>query len=391
MKWDTDKKLIIYHTNWATYDRNFQVKDIPIEYISDLNYAFLDLKPNSEGFYVPALSDAWADTDKKYSASDSVFPADTMDKYPCGNFGQFLKLKQLGHRFSFGLSIGGWSFSKYFSLAARTVQSRVAFVQECIALLDQFGNLVDRIDLDWEHVSPNCAQYGAPGNIVHLDDGRNYGYLLELLRNQLDVKGYERIRLSACVTAEVDQISALPLSIMSIVLETINVMTYDFASSDMGNCNSRHHTNLFNSDLCPSSVDSAVKAYLNAGVPPNKITIGAAFYSRGFANTFGLGSPASGIVTDKSWENGVCDYKSLPRDGAIEYYDNYAHAAYSYDPQKRILNSYDNVDSIRAKCRYVWQMNLKGIIVWESSGDFPVVHPRSLTAALYRGLAFPPW
>jgi len=39
----------------------------------------------------------------------------------------------------------------------------------------------------------------------------------------------------------------------------------------------------------------------------------------------------------------MCDYRSLPREGATEYFDPYARAGYSYDPVKKILNSYDTV------------------------------------------------
>ena len=47
---------------------------------------------------------------------------------PFGNFGQFLKLKQNGSLFRFGLSIGGWTFSAHFSEATRT--SDVQFLME---------------------------------------------------------------------------------------------------------------------------------------------------------------------------------------------------------------------------------------------------------------------
>lgn len=115
--------------------------------------------------------------------------------------------------------------------------------------------------------------------------------------------------------------------------------------------------------------------------------IGAALYSRGFANTTGLGQDSHGVVSDMSWEMGVCDYKSLPRPGSIEYWDANAKATYSYDSRKRILNSYDSVESVIEKAKYVWEQGLKGIIVWESSGDFPKDHERNLLKTLHRHLS----
>jgi chitinase len=92
-------------------------------------------------------------------------------------------------------------------------------------------------------------------------------------------------------------------------------------------------------------------------------------------------------VADRSWEPGICDYSSLPRPGASEYWDALAHATYSYDPVQRILHSYDSVESVRAKCDYVRRMGLAGIVVWEGSGDVrDARHSRSLVRALYEGL-----
>lgn len=192
--------------------------------------------------------------------------------------------------------------------------------------------------------------------------------------------------------------SALPLPTMIETLETINIMTYDFASSSFGPCVSGHHSNLYSTSYAPQSVDAAVKAYMDRGVPREKIVVGAVLYSRGFANTEGLGCPSSGLVSDKSWEGssclklshthleGVCDVKTLPRPGAIEYWDDRAKATYSYDPNKKILNSYDSARSVAEKAKYVWDMGLRGIIVWESAGDFAFDDPRSVLLSLVQNL-----
>ena len=79
-------------------------------------------------------------------------------------------------------------------------------------------------------------------------------------------------------------------------------MTYDFSSSSFGPCPAGHQTNLYSTPYAPNSVDRAIKAYIAAGVPPHQLVIGATLYSRGFANTNGLGHPSSGVVSDKSWE-----------------------------------------------------------------------------------------
>ena len=127
-----------------------------------------------------------------------------------------------------------------------------------------------------------------------------------------------------------------------------------------------HQSNLFPSPHTQWSASGAVDAYLSYGVPASRIYIGVPFYSRGFAGTNGLGSPATGPSPDKSWEEGVVDYKSLPLTGAVEMWDERAQASYSYDGRRKVMNSYDNPQAVKAKCEYIKQKGLGGLIIWES-------------------------
>jgi chitinase len=54
------KKVILYHTNWANYARNFQVKDIAIQGVSDIAYAFFNLQDSGGGNYVIASGDTYS-------------------------------------------------------------------------------------------------------------------------------------------------------------------------------------------------------------------------------------------------------------------------------------------------------------------------------------------
>ena len=101
-------------------------------------------------------------------------------------------------------------------------------------------------------------------------------------------------------------------------------------------------------------------------MPARNLFIGVPFYSRGFAGSNGLGTPATGNSPDKSWEDGVVDYKKLPLSGADEMWDHDAKASYSYDAQRKVFNSYDNPRAVREKCEYIKRMGLGGLIIWES-------------------------
>jgi chitinase len=152
-------KLIVYYTNWSTYERNYQVSDIPVQYVTNINYSFLKLSLKGD-YHVPCFSDSWADLEK---------PTSTGLK---GNLAQFEMLKK-SHNFSLALTIGGWSFSRYFSKAVESKASRAAFINETINILQKYP-VFTSIDLDWEFPSPPGCSYGDPGNIVGNDDRIHY-------------------------------------------------------------------------------------------------------------------------------------------------------------------------------------------------------------------------
>lgn len=90
-------------------------------------------------------------------------------------------------------------------------------------------------------------------------------------------------------------------------LDYINIMTYDSQSNEQA----IHHTNLYPSDKYPQKqgADVAVKAYLAAGVPAEKLVMGIAFYGRAFnlkkGASKGIGDPVAeqirgrGILTSR--------------------------------------------------------------------------------------------
>ena len=376
-----------YFTNWGIYARNYHVKDIPIEQVPELMYAFLNVKPNAEGYYIPFLSDPWSDIDKRYT-SGGVEPQDSWNDPPgkfYGSFGQFKKLQDQGYKFDLGLSAFGWSWSQNASDCFKSPPAREAFAQEMLNICNKYP-IFNKINIDWEYISPAGKNYGLQGNVVRAEDPENFIEFLKLMRQKLNADGKEEYKISAAVTGAPDKMDALPVEQMAIYLDEFHIMTYDFDSSAWGNTLANHHSNLYPNTYTKYSVDASVKAYLDRGVPPEKIYIGAAFYSRGFANTDGLGKPSSGVVSDKSWEAGVLDYKDLPVAGANEMWDDVCKAGYSYDPVKRELNSYDTVRSIQEKCKYIKEHGLKGIIVWVIDADVPISNQRSLVKAIYDNL-----
>jgi chitinase len=376
----TGKRAIYFHAGWSTYARNFQVKDIPDDVI-DIYYAFFNV--NSDG--VVCSGDAWADYDKRFTGTDGVDPPDTWDEDTTGttfygNFGQFKKLKEKGRNFNLHLGIGGWTWSKFFSDAVSTPEKRSTFANSLIVLFEKYP-IFNGVSFDWEYLSDDGVNYGNEGNIARPEDSVNFLTFLRTVRDEFQRNQIDHYVISFCCPA-VPEKAKFPVCQFVPLIDQFLIMTYDFYDGRWGNV-ALHQTNPRKSSLSNMSCEASARYYTQLGVPPQKLFIGGAFYSRGFSSTDGLGQGSAGGSNDKTWEDGIVDYNQLPLPNATEYFDEESKAAYSYDPQKRVLNSYDNPASLTEKAKIVFEMDLGGIIIWENSGDVrDYESPRCLTRTL---------
>lgn len=163
----------------------------------------------------------------------------------------------------------------------------------------------------------------------------------------------------------------LKLPQMTPLLDFYNLMAYDYAGS--WDAHAGHQANLFpsndNPGSTPFSTIAALHHYISVGgVPPAKMVVGMPLYGRAFTNTDGPGAAFSGVGPG-SWENGVWDYKALPRPGATEHVDETSGASWSYDAGSRTMISYDTADVCRIKAHFVRDRGLGGGMWWETSGD----------------------
>ncbi len=360
----TGKNVIYYHTNWSMYGRKYQVSDLPIDNITDLSWAFFDVKEDGTVY----SKDEWSE----YGSE----PGNQK-----GGLGKLFQLRQAGKRFNMQLAVGGWTWSANFSTAVSTSANRQRFVTSVTDLFKRYPGLFNGISLDWEYLSNDGVNYGNAGNKASPDDEKNFVELLKSLRMALG----SSFNIAMCTTAAPEKMK-YDIGSWHQYLDQIHIMTYDFHDGNWGETKSAHHANCYRSSHGVYSCEEAVACFLGFGIPSKKLFIGVPFYSRGFSNTGGIGQSASGGSKDMSWEAGVSDYKALPRAGAVEYWDDEAKSSYSYDANRRVLESYDNPLAVKHKCQFVFDNDLGGIIVWESSGDHPYNHERSLMRVMHDSL-----
>lgn len=257
------------------------------------------------------------------------------------------------------LSIGGWTYTntqKHFDGPAGSPEGRRKFAESCVKMIKDLG--FDGVDLDWEY--PQNPGQGEQLLLLILEIRKAMdAYERELVYGTTSstttdtTSGEQRLQsrdlndspphflISIAAPAGKYNYDNLPLERLGKALDFINLMGYDFSGA--WDPHTAHQANLYPSKSNPNStvvnVDGVIEDYVKAGVPADKIVLGMPLYGRAFANTNGLGENYSG-VGEGSWENGIWDYKVLPRPGAEKYIDEEAGASYSYDNNTKTLVSY---------------------------------------------------
>ncbi|KAJ0119759.1 glycoside hydrolase family 18 protein [Diaporthe amygdali] len=344
----------VYFTNWGIYGRNYQPQSLPANELSIVLYAFANLQSSGEVY----SSDSYADLQKHY-ATDSWNDVGN-NAYGCVK--QLYLQKKANRQLKVLLSIGGWTYSTNFPAAASTADTRATFASTAVTLMKDWG--FDGIDIDWEYPADSTQ-------------AANFVSLLQAVRSELDsyaaqyAPGYHFL-LTVASPAGPQNYNTMQLSAMANYLDFFNLMAYDYAGS--WDSTSGHQANLYNASdsgnplAAKYSTDKAVTDYISAGVPASKIVLGMPIYGRSFEQTAGIGQPYTGVGSG-SWENGVWDYKALPKAGATVITDVKAGATYSYDSSAQELISYDTPDMVSTKVSYLKSKGLGGSMFWEASAD----------------------
>ncbi len=395
-----DKILGGYFEEWGIYYAGYNIANLQQNGVADklthLFYAFANVTTTPAP--ACALADNWADYQSPYLPSVSGVPYSGPMR---GNFAAIQQLKQLHPKLKVLISLGGASATNTaaFVSAASTAAGRQALASSCIDLFVN-GNiaadisapgLFDGFNIDWEF--PTAT------------DTQNFTALLKEFRSQLKALGKttgKKYVMSFDGPAGSQNYVNIDLRNAAKQVDFITIDGYNYAGSwdtqtnDASPLYDSKRDPLFGQGL---DIDSTVNAYLAAGVPPHKYTMGLPLYGAGWTGVpnvnRGLYQSSTGpspvllangtaLCTDLSGATPGCDtlltpglatystLSTLTSNGYSNYFDRRRIAVSLYDPTGGTFYTYDDPTTAFLKMRYVDLKvpgGLGGAYVWALKDD----------------------
>jgi chitinase len=328
-------KVIGYIAGWKGVD----TKKIEADKLTHINYAFANV---IDGIVIEGEGRAAQDKD---------------------NLAKLRSLKSKNPDLKILISIGGWTWSKGFSDAVLTEESRKKFTDSAIDFLKR--HQLDGLDFDWEYPG-----YPGDDNVYRKEDRENFVLMLKSVREALDSLGQlnHTHYLSTIATGGFKEyVDVNDLGEAQKYLDFINIMTYDFTG--VFKPMTGHHTNLSTTEIGGRSAENAVLDHVAAGVPIEKLVMGVAFYGKGWKSVnpqnLGLFQPAVG------WRN--FPYKEIEvfmKDGNYQkYWDSLSNASFLWNENDSIFITYESPESIYKKMKYIKEKGMGGVMFWEYHED----------------------
>jgi chitinase len=366
-------RVVGYLASWGVRTKGVRIADLPASRLTHLFYAFGGV--DSTGAAV--LGDACLDVG---ACAPGAQPTG-------GNFAELRALKRRNPNLRVLISLGGWGGSAHFSNAAATSESRRRLAASAVdVFLRPYDGLFDGVDVDWEF--PVAG--GPPENRARPEDRRNFTLLLAEMRRALDALGRRtgrRYELTIAASARPAEIANLELDRLPALLDWMDVMAYDYHSVDtLAHFNAPLHAAA--GDPTPGlNVDASLRAFLDGGVPAEKLVLGIPFYGRGYG---GVADVGDGLFQRgeraRAGEWGELDYRALvARDpqgaGFRRFWQPQAMVPWLFDPRSGTWISYDDPQSVALKAAYARERGLGGVMFWEIGGD-----DGTLLTAIHSGL-----
>src|SRR5580692_825344 len=397
---DQGKILGGYFEEWSIYYAGFNIANLQQNGVADklthLIYAFGNVTTSPAP--ACAIADTWADYQSPYlpSVSGTAYSGPLY-----GNFAAIQQLKALHPNLKVLMSLGGASAvnTAAFVSAASTAAGRQALAASCIDMFVS-GNiaagvtapgLFDGFNIDWEF--PTAT------------DTLNFTALLREFRSQLEALTAttgKHYTMSFDGPAGAQNYVNIDLKKAAAQVDFITIDGYNYAGS--WDTQTNHASPLFDTRQDPLfgqdlDIDATVDAYLKAGVPPSKYTMGVPLYGAGwtgvpnvnhglYQNSTGpspvLLANGTGPCTDLTGSTPGCDtlltpgtasyatLATLTSNGYSRYFDAQRGAAWLYNPNTETFYTYDDPFTAVLKMIYInvkVRGGLGGAYVWAVKDD----------------------
>lgn len=340
--WDTPERqarigitpiIEIYYTEYTKDDWFPSLEEVRnFTHINVGHVRFKD-KVNGTGIEIPAKSISIVE---KFVAYKAQYPE--------------LKVKfQMG---GWGKNADGWS------QMARDEAKRKAFVEECVAITEQYGT--DGFDIDWEY--PTYA--AKDGEYVNGADPSDWYNFITLLKEMREAMPDKILSYAASSSGKyTDNVNALKY------VDYINVMTYDLGNPPYHN-SPLYRSSIAKTRTCQEVIDDIFHG--QQGIPYQMMNFGIPFYGHGdgYAQSTGNYYPASVTYGDLEdiFFNGTCDGMNVAGKN-YRVWDDVAKVPYLADALGKMYASYEDIESINAKVEFLKSRNMLGAMIWEFRED----------------------
>jgi len=254
------------------------------------------------------------------------------------------------------VTCGGWGDASAY-VTSTNATNRSAFISSLVSFVTSRG--YDGLDIDWEPIT----------------SASQFKLFIPELRAALDATGPGKLLTIAAMDGDASTIASVQQH-----FDQINIMTYDMSGAWQGWV-VWHNAPIYDGGLkfpgtnkLVPSADGDVKSYIAAGIPANKIGIGADFYGYVWS---GVTAPRQTWTSTPTVTDNVPYYQLMSTYASSPVlWDTAAQAAYiSVSTGGGKFISLDNAQTMAAKAQYVRTKGIGGVILWELGGGYRPTQP----------------